>query len=519
MIGRMSLKPSKLLKNKIYPLSTSSFSPSPSPPRLTLEHLWPLTVLVGVFSFTSTHPIRPQDFWWHIAIGRSILQTGAIPTVDTYSFTALGQPYASYQMFWLPETALYGLYTSGGPALVVFVYSLLITAAYALLLLLGWQITRNWRAATVSVLLAAAVGINDWNVRPQGITFLLGALLMMAIHWMRTTRRSWGLLIPPLCLAIWANSHGAFPLGLALIGVWLLQECWDSVRQRRRTPALHLAALSLALAILACLFNPRGVGIFSYVSGMTANPVIQNMVPEWAPPRLATLGGKLFYFGLLCSVLIVLPSARRLTLEKFLIWSAFAVLGLRTARGSVWFGLATAPIVAEHLSILLAQRRGQGEHPLSPRVARLMNTLLLGFLVLLTFLSIPWFKALLPLPQVKAGLISQETPIAATEFLLRQHLPGRLFHTMSFGSYLAWAAQPDYPVFVDSRIELYPLSVWQDYLAIGSAQPGWQERLARYEIEILFLSPSEHAALIRAAQESGWQPVYIDRAAAILTKP
>ncbi len=197
MIGRMSLKPSKLLKNKIYPLSTSSFSPSPSPPRLTLEHLWPLTVLVGVFSFTSTHPIRPQDFWWHIAIGRSILQTGAIPTVDTYSFTALGQPYASYQMFWLPETALYGLYTSGGPALVVFVYSLLITAAYALLLLLGWQITRNWRAATVSVLLAAAVGINDWNVRPQGITFLLGALLMMAIHWMRTTRRSWGVADSP----------------------------------------------------------------------------------------------------------------------------------------------------------------------------------------------------------------------------------------------------------------------------------------------------------------------------------
>ncbi len=91
---------------------------------LRIEHLWGLAALVGIFVFVNTHPIRPQDFWWHIAIGREIASTGKIPTTDVYSYTEAGQPYPSYQMFWLMETVLYELYRLGGPALVVFLHSL-----------------------------------------------------------------------------------------------------------------------------------------------------------------------------------------------------------------------------------------------------------------------------------------------------------------------------------------------------------------------------------------------------------
>ncbi len=71
-----------------------------------IEHLWGLVVLMGIFIFINTHPIRPNDFWWHITIGREILTTGTIPKVDVYSYTEAGQPYPSYQMFWLMDTVL-----------------------------------------------------------------------------------------------------------------------------------------------------------------------------------------------------------------------------------------------------------------------------------------------------------------------------------------------------------------------------------------------------------------------------
>ena len=79
----------------------------------TIEHLWGLIVLMGIFIFVNTHPIRPYDFWWHITIGREILTTGTIPTADVYSYTEAGQPYPSYQMFWLMETLLYVVYKVG----------------------------------------------------------------------------------------------------------------------------------------------------------------------------------------------------------------------------------------------------------------------------------------------------------------------------------------------------------------------------------------------------------------------
>ncbi len=66
---------------------------------IPVAYLWPLTVLLGVFAFLNTHPIRPHDFWWHMAVGREILTTGRIPTVDAFSFTAAGAPYPSYAAF------------------------------------------------------------------------------------------------------------------------------------------------------------------------------------------------------------------------------------------------------------------------------------------------------------------------------------------------------------------------------------------------------------------------------------
>ena len=115
-------------------------------------------------------------------------------------------------------------------------------------------------------------------------------------------------------------------------------------------------------------------------------------------------------------------------------------------------------------------------------------------------------------------MISRETPIAATDFLLAEKPPGPIFNDIAFGSYLAWAAQPDYPVFVDPRIELYPLDVWLDYLQISAAQDGWEQRLAHYNVQTLMLSP-EQSALINAARASmDWTEIYADAAAVILTR-
>ncbi len=502
---------------------------------LTIEHLWALTALVGVFIFVNTHPIRPHDFWWHIAAGRELAQTGQIPLVDSASQIMAGTPYPAYQTYWLMEWALYQAYTLGGATLIVLLQTTVVTATYALILRLAQRISGSWRIAALATLFAAAQGLNDWNVRPQTISFLVGALFLDAIDAYRYKPCRWLLALFPAGMLIWVNSHGSFPIGLLLLGLWLADEAWNAFFSRRWR-GLLAPALALGSTAGACLLNPRGIGVLGYITAMTSDPIIQNLVPEWAPPTFETLGGQLFLGGLLLSAAVLALSPKRPTPFQILSFLVFGALGLRTSRGIIWFGLAMAPVLAGHLGEIGAwvrrrggegvrgrggDRKAQESHRAAPpsRIANTLNGLLAGLLLLGAVASLPWFKGLWPLAPEKAGLISAETPVAATEVLLRERPEGLVFHAMSFGSYLIWEAQPEYPVFVDPRIELYPAELWLDYIRISAGAPGWEERLEKYGIRTLMLSPQEQAGLVQAAQASGqWREFYSDTASIILVR-
>ena len=59
---------------------------------------------------------------------------------------------------------------------------MIVTTAYALTLWLCYRLTRSWRIAALATFVAAALGINDWNVRPQAFTFWLAPLFLLTIR-------------------------------------------------------------------------------------------------------------------------------------------------------------------------------------------------------------------------------------------------------------------------------------------------------------------------------------------------
>jgi len=506
------------LKTKTEPLS-----------RLSIEHLWGLVVIAGIFIFVNTHPIRPFDFWWHIAAGRDLALTGHIPTVDNYSQTMSGTPYPAYQTYWLMEWILYQIYRLGGAPFIILFQSLIVTTTYALTLWLACQRSGNWRSAALATLFAAALGINDWNVRPQTIAFLIAAIFLNIIHMYHNRPRPWLLLSFPIGMLVWVNSHGTFPLGLALIGLWGAEQAWNALTTRQWR-SVRAPAIALSAAALACLLNPRGIDVVQYVTFMTTSPVIQNLVTEWAAPTFDTLVGTLFLVGLLLSAAVLALSPKRPTPFQVLAFLAFGALGLKTLRGAIWFGLVMGPALAEHIThigisahryinTLVHQRSSDTTTITKPKIQVALNAVMVAIVLLGALSSLPWFKGLWPLSPEKAGLISAETPVKATEFLLQENLPGPVFHAMPFGSYLIWAAQPQYPVFVDPRIELYPPELWLDYLYISAATAGWEKQLQAYGIRTLMLSPQQQAGLVAATYKSGqWEEVYRDSTSVILIR-
>ncbi len=501
--------------------------------RLSVEHLWGLAVLVGVFAFLNTHPIRPHDFWWHIQAGREIVTTGHIPAVDTFSFTAAGRPYF-YWAFWLMESVLYIAYAAGGAPLVVFTHSAIITAAYALVLWLCWRSSHSWRTAALCSFAAAAIGFNDWNVRTQVIAFSLAALILLAIYEYRWRPHWQWLIIPPLCIVVWVNSHGSFLLGVGLVGIWLVDAIWLILQPalagtgRLEPKCLTPPALTLLASTLACFVNPQGVGTIAYLGTMAGHPIFRTLAMEWAPPSFHSLHGGIFLASLLLSAALLAVSPRRPTLFQLLTFLSFAVLGLNTSRGIVWFGIVMAPMWAEHLPLVaeqfqhtVARARPPAERQAAPRRAgqAALNYLLAGLILFGALVSLPWFKPMLPLPEAKASLISPETPVEATRFLLQEHPPQPIFNDMMFGSYLIWTAHTEYQVFIDPRIELYPTAVWLHYIEIAWAQYNWEQRLDQYGIRTLMLSTTSQPELVKAASQSpNWRMIYHDPYAAIFTR-
>ena len=490
---------------------------------ITVEHLWAITVMVGIIAFLNTHPIRPHDFWWHMAIGRDIVSEGKIPLVDTYSYTQPGDPYLSYHQFWLMEVVLYQLFTIGGAVLVILAQTIMIAPAYFLLMWVSWRLTQNWRAAAFGVMFAAALGFGNWNVRPQAISYLFGALVLLFIEEYRRTRRPVWLGLFTVVMALWVNCHGSFPIGLILVGLWLADESWKVFKywlQKKKWSFQNwLPALAgFFLALLGCLVNPRGIGFVSYLSMMAGNSVVQTFILEWMPPNFNSLEGIIFFALFMLAVVLLALSPRRPSFYQMTTFLLFGVLGLKYIRGIIWFGIVMAPIIAEHLAALM-DKAGIKPAPKPTPQTRRLNLVFILALLFLAFISLPWFKQYWPVVPEKAGLISAETPVQATQYLLDHQLPAQVFHDMAFGSYLMWAAQPKYKVFVDSRIELYPMKIWEDYLAISSGECDWEAKLSQYGVSTLLLEPKKQVGLIEAASVApDWQEVYRDDQAVIFTR-
>jgi len=485
--------------------------------RLSLSQLWVVVALSGILIVLDLTFVRSNDFWWHVRAGQWIVANGRIPAVDLFSYTRLGTPF-TYEA-WLMEVVLYLLLRSGGLPLVIYFHALAITAAYALLFRTAHRAGGgDARWAVLVTLAAAALGANNWSVRPQTISFPFFALTLFlleasarrqgaGVNERQGSRALWAL--PPL-FALWANAHGGFVFGLALLGAGLLGRLVDWLKHRQRFPT-RLVLVAGLCAAATCL-TPSGLGMVNYVLGFVRHPITQSLNVEFMPPTVRTGDGLLLFGFSACLAALLAVSRYRPTAGEALRLLLFGGLALTARRNVVWFGFVAAPAAAACLGCWAA---GRGT-PRAQRAGRpRLNQAFAALLGLLAFVSLPWLRPQLPLPKGRQAYLAPETPVRAVAFLNTLPTPLRLVHSEADGSYLIWAS-PGVPVFIDTRIELYPKEQWDDYIAVFQARYDWEAILERYGADTLLLERRTAGPLIAAAAASpDWRQLYDDDQAVI----
>src|SRR5258708_5156261 len=190
---------------------------------------------------------RDSDTGWHIRTGDIILKQRVIPTTDPFSFTRAGRAWFAWE--WLADLAFGVAHRAAGlpgvALLGAFTIALAVAGSAALALRLG----ANFFAAAASAVLLLGVSSLHWLARPHLFSWLLG-LAFVAIaelhiaELQRPGKRMLWLL--PLLGVLWANVHGSFLLGPAILAAYALG---------RRQIDYFLVTL---LTLLGTFINPFG---------------------------------------------------------------------------------------------------------------------------------------------------------------------------------------------------------------------------------------------------------------------
>jgi hypothetical protein len=316
----------------------------------------------------------------------------------------------------------------------------------------------------------------------------------------------------PLFL-VWANCHGGFVFGLALVGSAVAARLIDWLRGETSFPTRLVVVAALSAA--STLLTPLGTGMVGYVLGFVRHPITSSLNQEFRPPTVRTLSGQMFFGFVIVLVIVLVTSRYRLKVREAVRLLVFGGLGLMAVRNVAWFGFVAAPTLAASLSHSM---KGKGRILEGDARRRRANLAVAGLIGLLAVLSLPWFRSYLPVPGATEGYLSSDTPTAAVEFLRGLPQPMRVFHSESYGSYMTWAS-PEIPVFIDTRVELYPPQQWFDYLALNGARHDWEMLLDKYGVDTMLLQREKQDDLIRAAGESGaWERVYGDRGAVVYVR-
>lgn len=473
---------------------------------LTLSNVWATVVVTLSVGVTFLFRMSSVDLAYHLRAGEAILSTHGVPSVDTFTFSVAGRAWLDQQ--WGAQVLLALVSRAGGWGGLAIFHAALVGATF-------WFLWLACRARGASARMSAALTLSGFAVcfynagmRPQTMAYpLFTATLWILADRRAHPRRLW---ILPVVMAIWANVHGSFPLGLLLIAL-----AW--VEDRRDHAATKNSTLPVAvIGLLATVVGPYGIGVWRYAIDISTNERILGHIQEWAPTTIRSVDGAIFF---LSALVIVAYLARRGTKTDVLalVWlGSFFLLGVSTARGQVWWGFVFSVTMA---GLIIEQFRSSpsAEERVEEPGSLVLNLLVVSALIAFVAVGSPWFRDRVDPSSGSSSLLSS-APQRLVEAVQREApRDARLFVTSAFASWFEYAS-PANPVFVDSRIELFPEDVWTDYVAVINAQDGWQEILDRWQVDAIVLRPEDSTLVPLLEEDSDWRLAYRDGSGTVFVR-
>ena len=478
--------------------------------------------LVGAtFWFYSRQPLHHTDLWGHLAYGRLIWQSRALPAHEPFMPLSEAAPFVDTA--WLTQVVGFLAISIGGPAAIQFLHAAGIAACCGILVFDFYFRTRNALLSTAGVVLFTALNWFQFQVvRPQMAGLACCVILLVMLGARRWKPFLWVAI--PLTIALWANLHGSFAVGLGLLICACLGRIIDVWRRTKHlaTPLRDFHARRLlvvtALSTASALLNPYGLQLYAEVLSFSRHPNLADLT-EWHRLALHSHQGELAVATGLALAVLYWLSPRRVPVGEAMALVSLGVATLLSARMIIWW----TPIAAG-CCVIQAQAVWHRFFPSwkrktpSPR-SQIWILVAAGLAIVVFVLAPRGLPMIVGRPVDVGQSVSDQTPVAAVNWL-REHPPaGQVFNTYEWGDYLVWAGPASVQIFVTSQAHLVRRNVWLDYMAVINVAPGWKQILDNYDVVTVLADKRHRGALIgRLRKEGHWRLDYQDDISAIFTR-
>jgi hypothetical protein len=434
--------------------------------------------------------LNDGDTFWHIAAGEWILAHRSVPTTDPFTFSMPGGPWTAHE--WLSEVLMALSYRIGGWSCVVILTGAAVAAAA---FALGRRLARDLDGPALVMVLT--LGLSLWAggllARPHILALPLLAFWAAALFDARDDDRPPPFALLPL-MTVWANMHGSFLLGLALLGPLAL-DALVCAPEGKRIEVLRGWVLFGLLALGAAMIHPEGVHALLFPLTLMGMKSLSGVV-EWRPEpfdRFTPLE-----LNLLALIGFALHRRVRVAPVRLILLVGLIHLALHHQRHALILGLLAPMILARPVAEALDQHPG----PWRPLTRAQIAAILAGFVALAGIR--------LALPVVREN--GPTAPIAALAAVPAELRAQPVLNHYNFGGYLIFSGVKPY---VDGRTDMFGDAFLANYdrIAAGDAK-ALDEALEKFGVTWTMFPPREPVTKEMEAKP-GWTRLFADDEAVI----